>query len=84
MTKVPNGSCIQPVGVGRVPASGTTSGGRCVINCTNWAEIYAYHSGGTNVLFGDGSVRYLTASIDPMIVIALVTRGAGDVVPGDY
>src|SRR5262249_3504836 len=79
-TSVPTGSCTHPGGVGRVPASGTTSGGRCVINCTNWAEIYSYHTGGTNVLLGDGSARYVSTQIDPRTLIALVTRGGGEVV----
>ena len=79
-TNVPNASCIWPVGVGRVPASGTTSGGKCVINCTNWAEIYAYHTGGANALFGDGSVRFLSAGMDPSVMIAIVTRAGGEIV----
>jgi prepilin-type N-terminal cleavage/methylation domain-containing protein/prepilin-type processing-associated H-X9-DG protein len=79
-TNVPNGSCIWPVGVGRVPASGTTSGGKCVINCTNWAEIYAYHTGGANALFGDGSVRFLSAGMDPTVMIGIVTRAGGETI----
>ncbi|MBX9678179.1 MAG: DUF1559 domain-containing protein [Gemmataceae bacterium] len=77
-TKVPNGSCAFPTGVGRLPASGSTSGGKCVINCTNWAEIYAYHTSGANALFGDGSVRFLSASMDPTVMIAIVTRAGGE------
>ena len=82
-TNVPNGSCYTTDVTGRVPASGTTAGGRCVINCTNWAEIYSYHSGGANTLFGDGSVRFLNQNIDPVTMIGIVTRMGGEIV-ADY
>jgi len=33
--------------------------GKCAINCTNDSEIYAFHSGGANLIMMDGSVRFL-------------------------
>jgi prepilin-type N-terminal cleavage/methylation domain-containing protein len=82
-TGVPNGSCYHTDATGRVPATGTTSGGRCVINCTNWDEPYAFHPGGVNGLFGDGSGRFLAADIDSLTMIALVTRAGGEPVTAD-
>jgi len=82
-TGVPNGSCYHTDATGRVPATGTTSGGRCVINCTNWDEPYAFHPGGVNGLFGDGSSRFLAADIDPLTMIALVTRAGSETVTAD-
>jgi prepilin-type N-terminal cleavage/methylation domain-containing protein/prepilin-type processing-associated H-X9-DG protein len=46
-------------------------------------ETYSFHSGGANVLFGDGSVRFLSADIDIATFAALVTRAGGEV-PGNY
>jgi prepilin-type processing-associated H-X9-DG protein len=46
-------------------------------------ETYAFHAGGANVLFGDGSVRFLSADIAIVTFAALVTRAGGEV-PGDY
>jgi prepilin-type N-terminal cleavage/methylation domain-containing protein/prepilin-type processing-associated H-X9-DG protein len=46
-------------------------------------ETYAFHTGGANVLFGDGSVRFLSADINIVTFAALVTRAGGEV-PGDY
>jgi prepilin-type processing-associated H-X9-DG protein len=40
--------------------------------------------GGQNVLFCDGSVRFLRAMIDPKVLRALITRNGGEVIPGDF
>jgi len=55
--------------------------GKCFLNCTNDSELYAFHTGGGNFTFGDGSVHFLSASTDLRTVIALFTRSNGDI-PG--
>ena len=82
VTGVPNSACYHTDATGRVPAAGTTTGGRCVMNCTNWDEPYAFHAGGVNGLFGDGSCRFLAADIEPRSMAALVTRAGGDAATG--
>jgi prepilin-type processing-associated H-X9-DG protein len=57
----------------------TTSPGNCVVNCDNDNEIYAFHTGGANVVFADGSVRFVKESINPRVLAALVTAAAGEV-----
>lgn len=45
--------------------------------------IYApssYHAGGVNVLFGDGSVRYVSDTIDGIVWIGLGTRNGKEVI----
>jgi prepilin-type N-terminal cleavage/methylation domain-containing protein/prepilin-type processing-associated H-X9-DG protein len=42
------------------------------------------HTGGVNVLFGDGSVRFIKDSIDIQTWRALGSRMSGEVVSGDY
>jgi prepilin-type N-terminal cleavage/methylation domain-containing protein/prepilin-type processing-associated H-X9-DG protein len=59
-------------------------GGCCVVNCTNGGGtaqygIYAFHSGGANVLRGDGSVQFLRESTAPGVVAAMVSRNGGEV-----
>jgi prepilin-type N-terminal cleavage/methylation domain-containing protein/prepilin-type processing-associated H-X9-DG protein len=54
--------------------------GPCMINSTSNNEIYAWHTGGANVLMGDGSVRFLRETTSPLIVIAAVTRAGGETV----
>ncbi len=39
---------------------------------------HGYHNNGFNVLFGDGSVRFLIRTIDPKILNALLTRQGGE------
>lgn len=56
--------------------------GECAVNCTNNNEIYSFHSGGANLLFGDGSVHFVYEGIGIRIAAALVTRAGGEVVPG--
>ena len=60
----------------------TKSGpGSCAVNCTNANEIYALHFNGANVAFADGSVRILPAGLNINIVIPLMTRAIGEVIP---
>jgi prepilin-type processing-associated H-X9-DG protein len=58
----------------------TKNGGCCVINCNNDGAIYAFHSGGCNALFGDGSIHFLQESIAPGVLGALVTKAGGETV----
>ena len=58
--------------------------GTCAINCTNNREVYSFHTGGANVGFADGSVRFLRADISIRVFAGLVTRDGGEVVAGDY
>ncbi|MFO1095353.1 MAG: H-X9-DG-CTERM domain-containing protein [Planctomycetaceae bacterium] len=65
----------------------TTDGtalGTCAVNCTNDHEVYSFHSGGANVALADGSVHFLSASIDIRVFAALVTRAGGEVVATDF
>jgi prepilin-type N-terminal cleavage/methylation domain-containing protein/prepilin-type processing-associated H-X9-DG protein len=58
--------------------------GPCMINYTSNNEIYAWHTGGANALFADGSVHFLTEAISAQVVVALVTRNGGEVFVADY
>ncbi len=75
---------------------GTIFPGACGINCTNGellttypdpfygtlgtSQIYAFHSGGANALFADGSVRFLRQSTNIRLLAAQVTRNGGEVI----
>ena len=58
---------------------GTTSPGRCAINCNN-QDVYSFHPGGANILFADGHVRFVSDSIDIREFVKMVTRIGGEVV----
>jgi prepilin-type N-terminal cleavage/methylation domain-containing protein/prepilin-type processing-associated H-X9-DG protein len=53
--------------------------GPCGINCTNDNAIYSFHPGGAQVLFADGSVHFLPASMSLEVLASLVTRAGGEV-----
>ena len=63
---------------------GLTKNGPCAINCTNQKGVYSFHTGGANVGFADGSVRFIREGIDMRTFGALVSRAGGEVIPGDY
>ncbi|MFM7109543.1 MAG: H-X9-DG-CTERM domain-containing protein, partial [Planctomycetota bacterium] len=48
------------------------------LNCTNNSEPYSFHSGGMNVVMGDGSCRFVKDSITIGQFAALLTRDAGE------
>ncbi len=56
------------------------SGGRCTINCTNDNEIYSFHTGGATALMGDGSVRFLGANMDGIVLAAIVSALGREIV----
>jgi prepilin-type N-terminal cleavage/methylation domain-containing protein/prepilin-type processing-associated H-X9-DG protein len=81
-------------------SDGTFYPGPCAVNCTNGfdyqtypdpyygkdgsGEVYAFHTGGANAVFGDGSVHFLQQNISMRTFAALVTRGGGEVLGSDY
>ncbi|MHC5541991.1 H-X9-DG-CTERM domain-containing protein, partial [Singulisphaera rosea] len=46
-------------------------------------ELFSFHPGGVNVLFGDGSVRFLKDTINVVTLRNLVTPNGGEVVSAD-
>src|SRR5262249_33574379 len=49
--------------------------------CQSWPRrVYAFHPGGANAVFADGSVRFLKAGMSIRVLAALVTRAGGEVV----
>src|SRR5262249_52969199 len=51
--------------------------GPCPLNCSNDSEMFSFHPSGANVVFCDGSVHFLSASIDLCQLAALATRAGG-------
>jgi prepilin-type processing-associated H-X9-DG protein len=48
-----------------------------------WRTARSRHTGGVNVLFGDGSVHFIVNSVDPLTWLGMATRAGGEVL-GDY
>ena len=64
-------------------ATTLVANGTCFMNCTNDSELYSFHNGGAQFLFADGSVQFLSQSINGATFVALLTRDRGDI-PGEY
>jgi prepilin-type N-terminal cleavage/methylation domain-containing protein/prepilin-type processing-associated H-X9-DG protein len=67
---------------GTNPANGSSMPGTCAINCNNDNEVYAFHTGGANIMFADGSVHFVTSTINIVTFGAIITAQGGEVVPG--
>ncbi len=65
---------------GCTPAAGCSA----AMNRRNDNEPYSFHPGGANFLFADGHVQFISESINLRTMAALCTRGASEVVNGDY
>jgi prepilin-type N-terminal cleavage/methylation domain-containing protein/prepilin-type processing-associated H-X9-DG protein len=61
------------------PQSGATMGNSAGAN----DEIFGFHPGGVNVLFGDGSVRFVKESLNIVVQRSLITLRGGEVVSAD-
>jgi prepilin-type N-terminal cleavage/methylation domain-containing protein/prepilin-type processing-associated H-X9-DG protein len=53
------------------------------INASQNNELWSDHTGGVNVTFCDGSVRFLRETMNTSVLFALCTRAGQEVVPGD-
>jgi prepilin-type N-terminal cleavage/methylation domain-containing protein/prepilin-type processing-associated H-X9-DG protein len=73
---------------GAFDASGTTQigwGNSPTADTLGTAEPYAFHPGGVNVAFADGSVRSISTSVTVATFASLVTRAGGELVdPSSY
>ncbi|QEH33195.1 Type II secretion system protein G precursor [Aquisphaera giovannonii] len=61
------------------PASALSAGK----NGGNNDELYSFHPGGVNALFGDGSVRFIKDSVNVVALRGLVTLKGGEVISAD-
>ncbi len=53
---------------------------RQLFNCSNKNELFSFHIRGSNFLYADGSVRFLTESIAPEVFVSFFTPNDGDYV----
>jgi prepilin-type N-terminal cleavage/methylation domain-containing protein/prepilin-type processing-associated H-X9-DG protein len=59
--------------------TGTTGGNNAGAN----DELFSYHPGGVNCVFGDGSVRFIKDTISVVTLRALITPKGGEVISAD-
>jgi prepilin-type N-terminal cleavage/methylation domain-containing protein/prepilin-type processing-associated H-X9-DG protein len=81
-------------------ADGSVFPGPCAINCTNGeidnvypnpyygtngsGAVYAFHAGGANTVFADGSTHFIRQTINIREFAKLITRDRGETAASDY
>jgi prepilin-type N-terminal cleavage/methylation domain-containing protein/prepilin-type processing-associated H-X9-DG protein len=65
------------------PRGGPTSCPWTRLNCGPNEEVFSFHTGGANVVMGDGSVRFLRDTTSGATLRALLTVDGGEVVAND-
>ncbi|MEW4562830.1 DUF1559 domain-containing protein [Bremerella sp. JC770] len=63
---------------------GATRFGPCAVNCANSESIYAFHTGGANVLMGDASVQFLAETVPVQTVYRLIDPQDGTVLESPF
>ncbi|WP_315852388.1 DUF1559 domain-containing protein [Telmatocola sphagniphila] len=56
----------------------------CGNGCSNDSEVFAFHTGGSNVCFGDGSVRFVKNGLTMGQMQALLSRAGGEIINFEY
>ena len=56
----------------------------CANGCSNDSEIFAFHPGGSNACFGDGSVRFVVNGVTMQQMTALLSRAGGEIINFDF
>jgi prepilin-type processing-associated H-X9-DG protein len=51
-----------------------------VLNCTSDNELFSFHTGGINALFGDGHVQFVRDGATPAVIVGLITRAGGEII----
>ena len=70
---------------GSNPDGTANKNGTAAMNVNNQnGDIYSFHTGGANVGFADGSVRFIRDSVPIAVLAALITKGGGEVNSSDY
>jgi len=59
---------------------GLSSGGPCLINCTNHRNFYSFHTGGVHALLCDGSVQFVSENINTATFWSIYTYSDGQVI----
>jgi prepilin-type N-terminal cleavage/methylation domain-containing protein/prepilin-type processing-associated H-X9-DG protein len=79
------GSVDGEAGVFAVGHTGTVIEGQTPNNGLGYVDDFSsLHTGGVNFLFADGSVRFISNTIDPVTWVGLGTRAGGEVLGSDF
>ena len=94
----PNGSLPSGMWDGATNLNGVSTGGPCLVNCTNNNQIlsidgvglgngagfYSFHNGGVMILMCDGAAKFVSQNVDNAVLGAACTRSRGDSPTADF
>jgi prepilin-type N-terminal cleavage/methylation domain-containing protein/prepilin-type processing-associated H-X9-DG protein len=68
---------------GDIVSGNIPDGGPCIINCSNLQSrnFYSFHTGGVNIVMGDGSVRFFSENTPTRVIAFMITSQRGEVIP---
>ena len=69
----------KPINNNRTPIGGPPSCPWTENNCGPFDELFSQHAGGVQLLFGDGSVHFISEAIQVSALRASITRSGGEV-----
>lgn len=52
--------------------------GTLLMNCSNDNAMFSFHRDGSNIIYGDASIHFVSERIDPEVFVSLFTCCAGD------
>jgi prepilin-type N-terminal cleavage/methylation domain-containing protein/prepilin-type processing-associated H-X9-DG protein len=73
-----SGNVISPQGAMFNGSTNGLKGGPCTMNCTNQWNIFSGHPVGSNFLFADGSVHFISEQITWITLARMMTANEGD------
>ncbi len=74
------GSRVAKINNNKTPIGGPADCRWSVNNCGPNDEPFSFHTGGVNIVMGDGSVRFTSDGIDPLVFKWLVGASDGNVI----
>lgn len=69
---------LDPMNSNGIKSPKATPNNGVPMNATNDGETYSFHYNGANIVFADGSTKFLSDAVDLKVFCAMITRAGGE------